>query len=303
MTSGYILTVGTFTGIFMILTLSLNILTGYAKQVSLGHAAFFGIGAYAAAILATKVGLSFWAALPCVVAITMVVGVFLGLPSLRVSHDFLVLSTIGLNFIVGAVFKYFSFFGGSMGIVDIPTPTIFGKPLGTAGYFALTFAFVILAVLTSLYFSRTWGRLAMEAAGEDEMAAKAMGINVAKFKIYAFAISSAYAGIAGALWAHYVGSVFPENFGFDRSIDILAMLVLGGLGTIRGAIFGAFLLQVLPEALRFIQEYRMLISGAVLAIMMVFQPMGLLGKGSILHVGIKRAMEAFRHGTGRAPSN
>lgn len=303
MTLGYLLTVGTFAGIFMILTLSLNILTGYAKQVSLGHAAFFGIGAYAAAILATKVGLSFWAALPCVVTITTVVGIFLGLPSLRVSHDFLVLSTIGLNFIVGAIFKYFSFFGGSMGIVDIPTPTFFGRPLGTGGYFGLTLAFVMLGILTSVYFSHTWGRLAMEAAGADETAAKAMGINVAKFKIYAFAISSAYAGIAGALWAHYVGSVFPENFGFDRSIDILAMLVLGGLGTIRGAIFGAFLLQILPEALRFVQDYRMLISGAVLAIMMVFQPMGLLGKGSVLHLGLKWAWDTVRGGIHGASRN
>jgi branched-chain amino acid transport system permease protein len=183
-----------------------------------------------------------------------------------------------------------------MGIVDIPTPTFFGKAFGTVGYFGLTFAFVTLAVLTSIYFSRTWGRLAMEAFGEDETAAKAMGINVAKFKIYAFAISSAYAGIAGALWAHYVGSVFPENFGFDRSIDILAMLVLGGLGTIRGAVFGALLLQVLPEALRFIQDYRMLVSGAVLALMMVFQPMGLLGKGSFLYLRSLGILRHFRRG-------
>lgn len=291
---GYILTVGTFTGIFMILTLSLNILTGYAKQVSLGHAAFFGIGAYASAILTVKFGLSFWAALPCVVAITTLVGVFLGLPSLRVSHDFLVLSTIGLNFIVGSVFKYSSFFGGSMGIVGVPTPELFGHTLGTPGYFGLTYTFVILAILTSFYFSKTWARLAMEAFGEDETAAKAMGINVAKFKIYAFAISSAYAGIAGALWAHYVGSVFPDNFGFDRSIDILAMLVLGGMGTIRGAVLGAFLLQVLPEALRVIQDYRMLVSGGILALMILFQPMGLLGRGSLLYRGFQTLGERLR---------
>ena len=291
---GYILTVGTFTGIFMILTVSLNVLTGYAKQVSLGHAAFFGIGAYASAILTVKFGLSFWAALPCVVAVTTLVGVFLGLPSLRVSHDFLVLSTIGLNFIVGSVFKYSSFFGGSMGIIGIPTPKFFGHPLSTSGYFGLTLSFVILAIITSLYFSKTWGRLAMEAFGEDETAAKAMGINVAKFKIYAFAISSAYAGIAGALWAHYVGSVFPDNFGFDRSIDILAMLVLGGMGTIRGAVLGAFLLQVLPEALRVIQDYRMLVSGGILALMILFQPMGLLGRGSFLYSGFQSLRERFR---------
>jgi len=281
MAIGYVLTVGTFVGIYMILTVSLNILTGYAKQVSLGHAAFFGIGAYASAIITTHYGLSFWAALPFVVVITMLVGVFLGLPSLRVNSDFLVLATIGLNFIVASVFKYFPFFGGSMGIM-VSMPDFFGHPLGNTGFFLLTLTFVLLSIITSYYFSQTWARLAMEAFGEDEPAAKSMGINVPKFKIYAFAISSAYAGIAGALWAHYVGSVFPENFTFGLSVNILAMLVLGGMGTIRGAVLGAFILQILPESLRVIENYRMLVSGGVLLTMVMFQPMGLLGKGSFL---------------------
>jgi branched-chain amino acid transport system permease protein len=288
MAIGYYLTVGSFMGIFIILTLSLNILTGYAKQVSLGHAAFFGIGAYASAILTTSYGLTFWQALPCTIIITALIGTLLGLPSLRVSHDFLVLATIGLNFIMAGVFNYFPFFGGSMGIIGVPAPRIFGQPVGNTGYFLLTFGFVILAILTSYYFSKTWGRLAMEAMGEDEVAAKSMGINVPKFKIYAFAISSAYAGIAGSLWAHYVGSVFPGNFSFDRSVAILSMLVLGGMGTIRGAITGAFLLRLLPESFRFVQNYRMLIYGGILVLMIAFQPMGLLGKGSILWNGIQR---------------
>jgi len=294
MALGYLLTVGIFIGIFMILTISLNILTGYAKQVSLGHAAFFGIGAYSSAILTVNYGLSFWEALPCVIVITMIVGILLGLPSLRVGQDFLVLATIGLNFIVGAVFRYFSFFGGSMGIVGVPIPHLFGKPLNNMSYFIMTVLFVLLSIATSYYFSKTWGRLAMEAFGEDEVAAKSMGINVPKFKIYAFAISSAYAGIAGSLWAHYVGSVFPGNFTFDRSVDILAMLVLGGVGTIRGAIFGAFLLQLLPEVLRFIENYRMLISGGVLLLMILFQPMGLLGKGSFIWNGAEALLAKLR---------
>lgn len=294
MALGYLLTVGTFIGIFMILTVSLNILTGYAKQVSLGHAAFFGIGAYSSAILTVNYGLTFWEALPCAIIITMIVGIFLGLPSLRVSHDFLVLATIGLNFIVGSIFKYFSFFGGSMGIIGVPLPQLFGHPLSNSGYFIMTTLFVLISIATSYYFSKTWGRLAMEAFGEDEVAAKAMGINVPKFKVYAFAISSAYAGIAGALWAHYVGSVFPGNFTFDRSVDILAMLVLGGMGTIRGAVLGAFILQFLPEALRFIENYRMLISGGVLVLMILFQPMGLLGKGSLLWNGVEALRARWR---------
>lgn len=278
----YLLTVGIFVGIFTILTLSLNILTGYAKQVSLGHAAFFGIGAYAQAILVTRAGLSFWSALPCTVIIAATIGGMLGLPSLRVSHDFLVLTTIGLNFIVVAVFGYFNFFGGAMGIIGIPMPQIFGRALTNLDFFLMTFSFVIITALVSYYLSKTWARLAMEGLGEDEIAAQSMGINVARFKIYAFVLSSALAGIAGSLWAHYIGSVFPNNFAFSRSISIISMLVFGGMGTIRGAIFGAVLLKIIPEFFRFVETYRMLIYGGLLVLMITFQPMGLLGRGSVL---------------------
>lgn len=280
--TGYALTVANFTGIFILLTLSLNVLTGYARQVSLGHAAFFGIGAYASALLATKLGLPFWAALPLAAVISALVGTFLGLPSLRVSHDFLVLATIGLNFIVVAVFTYFPFFGGSFGIVGVPPPQWGSRPLSNTGFFFLIYGLVALAVAASLYLSRTWTYLAMSALGEDEVAAQAMGVEVARFKIYAFAISSALAGIAGSLWAHYLGVIFPDNFGFERSITILSMLVFGGIGTVRGAMFGATTLYLLPELLRFIQDYRMMVYGGLLVFMITLQPMGLLGQGSVL---------------------
>lgn len=282
MSPEYLLTVGIFTGIFIVLTVSLNILTGYAKQVSLGHAAFFGIGAYSQAILVTRFDFSFWSALPLTIILSALIGSLLGLPSLRVSHDFLVLTTIGLNFIMVAVFGYFDFFGGAMGIIGIPMPEIFGRTLTNLGYFLMVFGFVIIAILLSYFFSKTWARLAMEGLGEDELAAKSLGISVARFKIYAFMISSGLAGLAGSLWAHYLGSVFPNNFAFSRSISIISMLVFGGMGTIRGAVFGGFLLKVLPEMFRFIENYRMLIYGGILVLMVMFQPMGLLGRGSVL---------------------
>lgn len=293
MAVGYLLSVLVFVGIFTILTLSLNILTGYAKQVSLGHAAFFGIGAYAQAMLVMKLGLSFWAALPITIIITAIIGAFLGLPSLRVTHDFLVLSTIGLNFIVVAVFKYVPFFGGSMGIIGIPMPEIFGRPFTNLDYFLMTLCLVILVILSNYYFSQTWARLAMEALGEDEVAAKSMTISVPKFKIYAFTISSAFTGVAGALWATYIGSVFPDNFGFDRSISIISMLVFGGIGTIRGAVFGAVLLRIIPEFFRFVGNYRMLIYGSLLVLMVAFQPMGILGKGSFVWNQIEKLKTKF----------
>jgi branched-chain amino acid transport system permease protein len=287
----YLLTVGVFVSIFSILTVSLNILIGYARQISAGHAAFWGMGAYASAILTVKYDLSFWEALPLVILITTLIGIFLGLPSLRVSHDFLVLVTIGLNFIVVAIFAYSSYFGGSMGIVGIPKPTVLGKPIGNLEYFLLAFGFLILIVIINFYFLRTWARLGMEAMGGDDIAARFMGINVPKFKIYAFAISSAFAGIAGSLWAHYLGSVFPEYFDFTRSVEILAMLVFGGMGTIRGAVFGAVVLVILPEYLRFIENYRMLVYGGILILMILVQPMGFLGKRSFLWNGAKYLKE------------
>ncbi len=277
MSLGYILTIATFASIYSILVLGLNIVTGYAKQISLGHAAFAAIGAYAQALLTVRAGMSFWAALPLTVLISACVGALLGLPSLRVSHDHLVLTTIGINFIVIGVAEYFDFFGGAMGIIGLKIPTFFGRPLGTTGYFVLVLFFVLLALAVSHYFSKTWARLAMEGLGEDELAASSLGVNVARFKIIAFALSSAYTGLAGALWAHYVGSVFPKNFPFELSVLFLSMLIFGGMGTIRGAVFGAILLYILPEIFRFIENYRMLVYGILLTIMVTLQPQGVLG--------------------------
>lgn len=282
MTFGYILSICTFASIYAILILGLNILTGYTKQVSLGHAAFFAIGAYTQALLVTKAGLTFWSALPLSIALSMTIGVIMGLPSLRVSDDFLVLTTIGLNFIVMGITEYFDFFGGAMGIIGITMPTLWGRPLSTSGYFAITALFLMLALCVSYLFSRTWGRLAMEATGEDEEAAQSLGINTALYKIYAFALSSTFTGLAGVLWAHSIGSVFPRNFSFEMPVLFLSMLVFGGLGTIRGAIFGAFFLYLLPECFRFIENYRMLVYGALLTMIVILQPNGMLGRGGLL---------------------
>ncbi len=282
MSWGYFLTIATFAEIYAILILGLNIVAGCAKQISLGHAAFFAVGAYTQAMLVTKLGLSFWSALPLAVLISAFIGIILGLPSLRVGHDFLVLVTIGLNFVVMAIFEYFDFFGGPMGIIGLRMPTIFGWKIDVLGYFLLVLCFLLICIGITTYFFKTWAKLAMAALGEDEMAASVMGINIAVFKIYAFAISSAFAGIAGALWAHYVGSIFPRNFPFELSVLFLSMLIFGGMGTIKGALFGAIFLYILPEMFRFIQEYRMLIYGLTLAFMVVLQPDGILGKGGIV---------------------
>ncbi len=279
---GYLVSVMTFASIWAVLALSLNILTGYAGQVSLGHAAFFGIGAYTSAMLAVKAGWSFWPAFVAAILITGMVGALLGLPSLRVRHDFLVLATMGINFVVVAVFKYVDFFGGALGIIGIQKPQIFGWTLRGWGFLGLALAYLLLSLWVSDYLRRTWAGLAFATVREDEEAAEAMGVSVPRFKIYAFAISAALAGGAGSLYAHFLGSIFPDHFAFVESIGIMSMVVLGGLGTLRGPVVGAFALKILPEYLRVVGDYRYTLYGGVLVLMMLFQPQGILGEGSWL---------------------
>jgi branched-chain amino acid transport system permease protein len=287
--SGYVISVAVFVGIWVTLALSLNILTGYAGQVSLGHAAFFGIGAYTSAVLAVRYGMPFWLDFLGAIVITGLVGTVLGLPSLRVRHDFLVLATMGVNFVVVAIFKYVDFFGGAMGLVNIPAPTLFGATFrGGTPYLALVWIYAFFTWLVSWYLSKTWTGLAFQTVRIDEEAAAAVGVSVPRFKIYAFGISAALAGGAGSLYGHFIGSVFPDTFVFVESIAILSMVIFGGVGTLRGPIVGAIILKAAPEVLRFVQDYRFTIYGALLVLMMLFQPMGLIGDGSWLWRGLTR---------------
>lgn len=279
----YIISVAVFVGIWVTLALSLNILTGYAGQVSLGQAAFFGIGAYTSAVLSLKYGFPFWADFLGAILVTGLVGMVLGLPSLRVRHDFLVLATMGINFVVVAVFKYVDYFGGAMGMVNIPAPSVLGYTFrGGVPYLALVWAFALCTWLVSWHISRTWTGLAFHALRVDEDAAAAVGVSVPRFKIYAFCISAALAGGAGSLYAHFIGSIFPDTFAFTESIAILCMVIFGGAGTLRGPIVGAIILKAAPELLRVVQGYRFTLYGGLLVLMMLFQPMGLLGDESFL---------------------
>ena len=278
----YTISILIFCGIWAVLTLSLNVLTGYAGQVSLGHAAFFGIGAYTSALLTTRYGWPFFPAFLGAMAVTAIVGGFLGLPSLRVRHDFLVLATMGINFVVVGVFKYVDFFGGALGIINIRKPVLFGVVLRGEKFLLLVLLYLAFTIWVCHRLSRTWAGLALHTVRSDEDAAEAVGVSVPRFKIYAFIISGALAGGAGSLYAHFLGSIFPDHFAFVESIVILSMLVFGGIGTIRGAVLGAFLLKALPEYLRVVGDYRYTLYGGILVLMMLFQPMGIIGDGSWL---------------------
>ncbi len=278
----YLLTVATTIGIYAILTLGLNTITGLAGQISLGHAAFFGIGAYTTAVLTVSYGWPYWPALLAAVAAAGLSGALIGLAAIRVREDFLAITTMGVNFVVVSVFLYFPFFGGAMGIGGIPSPSLLGEEVGKPGLFAVVLAGVALALALNLHLRRSWAGLALVALRDDEDAAHACGVDVRKFKVVAFTVGTALAGLAGALYASFLSFISAGDFGFPMSITILSMLVFGGIGTNRGAIVGAAVLGAAPEFFRFMADYRMLVYGGLLLLLMRFQPAGLLGDESLL---------------------
>jgi branched-chain amino acid transport system permease protein len=255
---------------------------GYAGQISLGHAAFFGIGAYTAALLSTKAGLSFWEALPVVIAICGLIGMLLGLPSLRLREDFLAITTIGINFIVEALFLYTPFFGGALGIGSIPRVIFFGVKLKGLAFFLLCLGFLAIVMAVCWWFTRSWGGVACFALREDESAAASVGISPVRFKLLAFVVGTMMAGLGGALYAHYMRFISATDFSFPMSITFLSMIVLGGMGTLWGPLLGAVLLGILPELFRPLVDYRILFYTALLLLMIRFQPAGLLGEGSLV---------------------
>lgn len=288
--NAYLVTVATFMVIQAIVACGLNVIVGYAGQISLGHAAFFGIGAYTAALVATKAGLSFWAGLPLVLLVCGLVGLLLGLPSLRVRDDFLAITTIGINFIVEAVFLYIPFFGGALGIGGIPRVVLFGERLKGLPFLLLCLGFLALVLALCWWFTRSWAGLACFALREEEAAAASMGIAPVRFKLIAFVLGTMIAGLGGALYAHCMRFISAGDFGFPVSVMQLAMVVLGGMGTLWGPVLGAVILGVLPELFRPLVDYRILLYTLLLLAMMRFQPGGLLGPDSLLRRRLLPAM-------------
>jgi branched-chain amino acid transport system permease protein len=243
----------------MMLTMGLNIITGYTGQVSLGHAAFFGIGAYTSALLSVKAGVPFGFALPLAGLVTAAIGAILGAISTRLHDDSLAITTIGINFVVVSVFQYTQFFGGALGIGGIRYPSVFGHTLTKPEYLIV----VVLSILMGMWFDRrlvrSWLGLALRAVGQNEEAAQSLGVPSARFKIAAFAIGTAYAGVAGSLYAHFMTFINARDFGFPTSISIISMAVFGGLGTLRGAVLGSLALGLAPEIFRPLVNYRNLL--------------------------------------------
>jgi branched-chain amino acid transport system permease protein len=257
-------------GIGIILALGLNIIVGLTGQLSLGHAAFMSVGAFSGALLTIKTGIPFSLTILLSGLITAAVAAAIGWPILRLTGDYLAICTLGFAEIVKVVFLNLEVTNKALGLT-VPTPkTVLSMPV-------TVLIVVILVIIASAFIENSRFGRALKAIRDDEIAAESMGINIARYKIQSFAVSAFMAGIGGCLYAHFLGYINPSDFGFLKSIDMLSMIVLGGLGSIPGAVFGASLLSAAPEFLRFMSQYRMLVYGALLVFLMVFRPNGLLG--------------------------
>ena len=268
---GFEISLLTVMGISIIGSLSLNLITGFCGQVSLGHAAFVGIGAYTAGLL-TKADTPFFVALLAGMLLAGTFGVMVGLASLRVRHDFLAITTMGVNFVFLGVVRQQELLGGELGVSSIPDPG-FGK----SGFLALVLGCVILVALLSLQIRRSWMGYVFEAVSGDEDTARMLGLDVSRYKLIAFALGTALAGLSGGLYAHHVRFIFPDSFAFVESITLLAMVVIGGNGSILGVILASALLSVLPQWFQFIGDYKLLLYGSLLFAVMRFSPGGLAG--------------------------
>lgn len=257
-------------GIAIILALGLNVITGLTGQLSLGHAAFMSVGAFTSALITIRLGLPFGINLLLTGVVTAMIGAAIGFPILRLTGDYLAICTLGFAEIVKVVFLNLDITNKALGMT-VPTPkSIIPMPI-----YVWLVAILAIIIVTFVQTSR-FGR-ALKAIRGDEIAAEAMGINTTRYKIQSFALGTFLAGVGGGLYAHFLGYINPSDFGFLKSVDILSMVVLGGLGSIPGAVIGASILAAAPEFLRFMAQYRMLVYGALLVFLMVFRPNGLLG--------------------------
>ncbi|MDO8944280.1 MAG: branched-chain amino acid ABC transporter permease, partial [Desulfobacterales bacterium] len=225
-------------------------------------------------------GLSFWAALPLVIAVSALIGLLLGVPSLRVREDFLAITTIGINFIVEAIFNNFEFFGGALGIGGIPRVELFDLKLRSTEFLVLCLFFLVVVMVVCWWLTRCWAGLACFALREEETAAASVGISPVRFKLLAFVLGTAMAGLGGALYAHFMRFISASDFAFPLSVSLLSMVVVGGMGTLWGPILGACIIGVLPEVFRPLVDYRILFYTMLLLLMIRFQPGGLLGENS-----------------------
>ena len=274
----YYFTLLNFIGIHTLLVVGLNLLLGYAGQISLGHAAFFGLGAYTSGILTATYGVNPWLALLAGLVISGLAALLIGIPALKLRGYYLAMATLGFGIIVYIILNEAGHLtGGPSGLAGIPSLSIAGFPLDTPQRLYLLIWFtvgVIMALSANLVNSRA-GR-ALRALHDSEAAAESLGVDTARMKLKIFVWSALYASLAGSLYAHTLNFIAPSSFGFMFSIKLVAMVVLGGMASIWGSLLGAGVLTVLPELLTAFHDFEIIIFGLILMVVMIFLPRGLV---------------------------
>ena len=278
----YLVSLATVAALNIMLAIGLNMISGFCGQISLGHAAFYGIGAYVAALAAVAGG-PFATNLLLGLAAAGLAGFIVGFAALRVRDDFLAIATMGIGFLFLGFVRKQNWLGAEMGISRIPSP-----PLDRFGFAAFCVVLAGAAIALSVHINRSWMGTALRAVAQDEDAARTIGIDVPRFKLAAFTIGTAAAGLAGGLYAYMTQLIVPDAFNFVQSITILAMVVVGGIGSTWGVVVGAVILTLMPELFRFINDYKLLVYGALLLLVMRFNPGGLAAITSQLITRLRR---------------
>ena len=266
------------------LTLSLNLIIGWSGQFSLGHVCFYGMGAYVTTLLMMNYEMNFFLATLISIIFTSIFAMLLCLPTLKLRGDYLAVITLGF----GEVFRLFltnavDITKGPAGIPGISDPVIFGYAIkGKQAYFYFVMLLLFVFIVFMKRFNNSGFGMAMMTVNEDDIAATAIGLNTKKYKLLGFAIGGGMAALMGSFYAVYMGMISPTSFAYAESIKMVSMVVLGGMGSIPGSILGAFLLTALPEVLRAFSEYRMVLYGALMVVMMIFRPEGMWSRASRL---------------------
>lgn len=263
--------------IYACLALSLNLIIGWSGQFSLGHVCFYGMGAYITTLLIKNANMNFFLAMIISVVLVSIFSAVLCFPTLKLRGDYIAVVTLGF----GEVFRLFltnavGITNGSAGIPGIPKPEIFGFVIkGKDMFYIFALILLTLFIVFMKRFNNSGFGMGMMTVNEDDIAASALGINTRKYKMLAFSIGGGMAALMGSFYAVYMGMIAPKSFDYSESIKMVSMVVLGGMGSIEGSVLGAILLAALPEVLRSFSNYRMVIYGAAMVIMMIFKPDGL----------------------------
>ena len=265
--------------IMIIMATGLNIVKGFAGQVTVGHVALAAVGAFTSAVLSTKFGLPFWICMPIAVCVTVITGAIVAIPSFRLEGAYLALATLGFAQAVETYIRVTNYLGSASGIGGIKPPVFFGITLNTyTSYYYLVLPIMLFALYASFAVLRSATGRAFMAVREDPLSAAATGVNVKRYKLIAFVLSAVYAGVAGSLYAHMLpGYVHPNNFTVIEMVTVLLMVVLGGIGNVWGGIIGAIIVSIVAELTRDYYFYQLLLFGLVIVFTVLFMPKGIGG--------------------------